>query len=719
MSRLLLGVAAVLLGLPGAAAAESVTMEATSTTVAVGGSTTVTARAPVTRTPGVASQEIIQRFDPAQLSLVGASGIRYPEGWSLSYSTDGTAFTQTAPANALAWLMVRAVKVTGTVDSEGATAEGYQISEGEATIPVPVGGSFNPTGQSGDGYDVIFDGESRIFNIFHHNGNGSDYNVAYGIDCRTRTGAVCWTTSGAQRLFFNVAPLNTTTAQSGWVDRTREHLWFPTSYSAQNTTGFACVDLSPLASTSGAPGARPTWCGGSLAAAYRVLGNGGAGTQSDYNRVTFLSEISGRLYTWEADTGKLLCLDTAANGGAGAACPGQPYAFSGITSAGHQPDPYPVDTSNVTAARLLVSDGRLYGMAFGAGGTQYAICFDPSTGRACTGWAGPRANPNDSLWSQMYEQPNADGGVDGICFAKVKDAAVPASGWPTSCWTPSGTTLTPNPDLLRLLSWGYATTGFVATNPIRVGSRVYATNALGGGWGTFGPNVARFTCWDVATDAACPGFPFARGYAYSLTVDSENGNCFWTNSDAGVIASFDALGRAGCALPPPTADLDAQTLVPRMACQSSDSLREWRSLRLTSPATTEYTRSTLTVLLNGRVVVSNGIRWENIPIPRSGQRLTDLTDLLVADSGTQPTFRIRLSGRSGTQPVTAIVQAVGDAPELCLPLVAKPICPAAPTVLPAGDLPLPSPSTVMGDGAASITGGGTETFQQGTQAIQV
>ena len=100
------------------ASATDLTLTASLATVDPAAQVTLTAAMPVVGA-GTVSQEIIQTIDPTKLKLTSVNDISYPAGWVLSYSTDGTTFSPTTPANASAWELVRAVKATGNINSPG------------------------------------------------------------------------------------------------------------------------------------------------------------------------------------------------------------------------------------------------------------------------------------------------------------------------------------------------------------------------------------------------------------------------------------------------------------------------------------------------------------------------------------------------------------------------------------------------------------------------
>ena len=187
-----------------------------------------------------------------------------------------------------------------------------------------------------------------------------------------------------------LTPLETGTRVEGWYDQTNDHIWGVVSL--PNGTGagpgFVCVDVS---------GATPQYCGGSRTTGFIPTGTVapssgtsssgcGATKGSALNCANDFAQVNGKLYAWEAVTGKLMCVDTQASGGAGAPCTGQPYAFSGVGAAVTI-----VNSGSVTERRsgLAAIGGRIYGSAMPnltATSGSIAVCFDPATQATCAGW---------------------------------------------------------------------------------------------------------------------------------------------------------------------------------------------------------------------------------------------------------------------------------------------------------------------------------------------
>jgi len=194
---------AVLVGLlltafdPANAVANAVSLSASTATVVPVSTVDLTAGMPVA-SAGTTSQEIVQQIDPTKVRLTQASDVVAPAGWTVSYcsgaSTDCTIaanFTTTVPSPASAWADVRAVKASGTLNSDGTDA-GRQVAvraaSGSAvdTTPATIASSG-----SGDGLQAFFDpGRTRVFNVWHHGGAGNP--ALQRIDCHViTTAATC------------------------------------------------------------------------------------------------------------------------------------------------------------------------------------------------------------------------------------------------------------------------------------------------------------------------------------------------------------------------------------------------------------------------------------------------------------------------------------------------------------------------------------------------
>ena len=637
-------------------------------------------------------QEITQAFDPGFLRIDDAGRVTAPQGWAVTYSTDGTTFGS-APATASAWAQVRAVRATGT--TTGTAATGGTTSQ---SVAAPPSGAFSGGG-GGDGWNVFFDNANHVFNIWHHNGSPwGSYNPR--VDCHTRTGGSCgpgWP--------FSLAGLYTGMQSPGWVDTATGHLWFPTNDNGTQT-GFACVDVGYL-------GSGPAWCGGSSANAFRGIGSGGpsGGNPADslcnpsypFSCVVGLAVAGSRIYSAETRTGKILCLDMAAAGGTGAACAGQPYAPTGVSAV-----PWQVALAGgggLWLPALLNVEGRIIGTGRGSYSDSTSpvslFCLVGATGAPCPGWSVPKVvgNPASGATTPWltYAEPSASGAINGVC---VRPVTLTSGGTPT-CFALDGSAITGNAAIagtFRQAAGGENGIGAAATT----GSRVYWGN------GTYNDAQSRLYCSDAQTNADCAGWPVVTETApgsgnldnYVVVVDPLNAGCLWVNSDSSGIYQYSSAGTRGCAgVPASNATFTATSLVApqRVSCGGTPA---WGTLAVTSPVPAAYATASLTVLdASGAVVVSGGTTWSGVPIGAGGS--IDLSGLAQADTGANPQFVVSFTGRTNTAAIAATIATPAHAPELCLDLIPQEVpCPHA--TAPSGSLAAWT-SVVSGSGVQGAT----------------
>ena len=680
-----LAILAALAALPAISLAGPVTL----TTSASGPNTVVTATAPVVNAT-VTSGELTQTFNPLGAQITGASDVVAPQGWTVTYSADGTTYGA-APGTAAGWAAIRGVKATGPLTSTGASGSNQLISS-TATVQDSSGGAINGTNASGDSW-TVFTSPTRVYTMWHHNGR-NDLNQG-AFDCFLRDGTHC---TGFP---FMLTPLETGTRVEGWYDETYNHIWGVVSKpnGAGAGPGFVCVDVS---------GATPQYCGGSISTGFVSTGsvaptNSGLGCGNTagaaLNCANDFAQVGGKLYAWEALTGKLMCVDTQGASGAGAPCTGQPYAFAGIGGAATKID------ANVTDRRsgLAAIGGKIYGAGTATPTTtnaSIATCFDPATRTTCAGW--PITLPG--LRPYIYEQVDTSGTSQGICFRALTTGATPN----VSCYQPDGTAFggsapAVNAGLRDALFIAGRTYGWIiAKNPVRIGTKYIWSNASWQSGNNGGSANRLLNCYDVTTSAACTGWPKTGVLNYSMAGDAYNAGCVWKATDDGSIQGYDlASGNAGC-LPPNTTSIQAQGVLTDVTC-GRNGLTGWQSITVSG---TTYTSATLTVK-NGGTTVSG---WNAVSFA-SGS--VDLSTLTVQNSGLNPTFEIAFTGRNATAPIVQLTSISGP-PQLCLTMHPQPGCPTV-----AGQYadPLASVSATITGAGTAATGGGTETFANGTTTV--
>jgi len=692
-------VAGIGLVLPQSASAvvQSVSMSSDQSSVSGNGgaAVTVTAGVPVAA-PGTISQSITQTFDPARVQLTSSTGIVAPAGWTLSYSSDGTTFGA-APNTPQGWATIRAVRATGSIQS-GGDSNGLQISSGAGTGSVPQSGAF-ASGGGGDGWDVAFDEQGNVYNTFHHDGYWGTGFKTPGLHCHTRTGGSCgpgWPFS--LRIGDGVTgpdgivgqPWYHTNDQAmQWVDTVNNRVWIPTNLNdgrpAFSGNGFVCIDVSNLA-------VGPSWCGGDIRDAFVRLSPGTSFCTRDCT--LGLAVENGKLFAWDGVSGRLLCLDpygTRPGSLPGAACGSQPYTIAGISAA------------TLGTYALMSAQGLVWGSAQGK-----AMCFDPVALAVCSGWTGGAAILTGSEPNMSFDIPASTGMPGAVCFSRY-DAA-------RGCFAADGTSSTE-------LSGGHVASDFVTylsgkvtatTQPkfgVTTGTRVYWSD---GAW----PGGGRIYCWDTSlasgAGAACANWPVSNS-AYTATIDAQNPNCIWTNTDSGAITQIDAItGGSTCVTPPPLAEFSAPVILPRLACTSSSSIQQWRSFTLTAPSASTYSTATLTVLsATGQIIPG----WNRVPVP-AGNRTVDLSTLTVSASGASPRFRVVLNDKTTNDAISGEVSAVGAAPQLCVPLQTVAACPTTLQQI-TGSMPVPAAISVSGTGRAQPGSGPAEQFSSAAASITV
>lgn len=659
-----------------------------------GGSFTVTAGVPVAA-PGTVSQSITMAFDPSRANVTGANGIVAPTGWSLSYSSDGTTFGA-APGSPSGWAAIRAIRATGSIQS-GGDSSGLQIATGSGTVAVPPSSVFN-AGGGGDGWDVAFDEQGNVYNTFHHDGYWGSGFITPGLHCHTRSGASC----GPGWPFALRIP-NGTTGPDGlsgqpwyhtndqamqWVDVVNNRVWIPTNLNdgtAASGTGFVCVDVSNLA-------VGPSWCGGGIRNAFVKLGP----TICVRDCALGLAASNGKLFAWDSSTGDLLCLDTQGTRVGnlpGSACSNQPFSITSITS-----------TSHTNGYSLMEAQGLIWGSSDG-----YAMCFNPSTLTMCSGWSSGGVALTGTFPNTMFDTPAANGTAGAVCFARYDSSrgCFAADGTSDSLLTGSSHA---GSGLMTYLSTRMSTT-ILPKNGVTTGTKVIWAD---GSW----PGGGKIYCFDTSLSsgagAACPNWP-VNVSAYTATIDSQNSNCVWTNTDNGTISTIDVItGGNTCTTPPSVGELSAPVVVPRLACTNSNSIQQWRSFKLTSPAASAYSSASLTVLSASGAILSG---WNRVPIT-GANRTVDLSALNVQTSGLSPRFKVSLADKTGTDVIGGDITVVGESPQLCVPLQATSWCPSGPLRV-TGTMPTPSPISVVVSGEAQPSSGPAEQFSSATSSVVV
>jgi len=673
------------------AATNGVVLSASSATVTPGSTVDLTASMPVV-SAGSTTQTLTQTIDPTKVKLTSASDITYPAGWTLSFSTDGTSFSSTAPTTTNGWAAITAVRATGSVNSNGSDSNGYQIATGTATGSAvnlaPPSTSASVAGS--DGYQVFFDADrTRVFNVFHHSSA-----LTASLDCKyIATGATC---------------VGFPFAFGGVTDEASHAVVVGSTIWAASTSGFYCIDISAvLANTANAVG------GGSPAKCYS------SGTSA------LVTGTSGKWLTWFTGASKLgqsaetqlYALDTAATPNALAYCIDTATRALCSTPTVNTMIPGVALVNSFSTSNILQISDRLYVLqANQSSGANTINCINLTTNLRCSGWT---ANYSAATgWSEVgkfADIPNAAGGSRGVCYIRITSMVSDTTSWP--CWDSSGNSFTPASINLPFLSGG---SFYAYGSPVRMGSRLFIGNSAWGG------NSGRILCYDASINGGAGGLcnsasgvltdPTSSIFQnYTVTPDPLIADCIWiTRHSSPIISTVNIKTQTqGCsALADTTAAFSGAAIVPRMSCQaSSQPIRSWQSFTLTSAGTGTFTTAKLTVKNSSGVAIS---AWTDVPITLN--TALDLAALSPADTGTTPTFAVAFVGITGSiTTATAQVRVVGDAPQLCTKVTAVYSCPS-------GSGPISSLADAVASVSASgssVLGGVTTTLTAANQLVTV
>jgi len=609
-------------------------LSAPASNVAVGATLAVTAAAPIT-VPGATTQTITQTWNPGQANVTPSS-IVTPQGWTKTYTTNGSTWSSTLPTDTTT---VSGVQSSGAVFSDG-TASGLQVSTATGTGSLKAAPVFAAS-SGGDGWDAFTSG-AYVLNAWHHN------NAAYSLDCHlVATGVSCGTV-------YSVGGYQTSTSSSGTVAAGK--VYSVVFESATSSVGVLCTNVSALPFTS---------CG------YTSLE--AESTEDNYGVIGSAQQSGTKIYA-PITSGNVVCFDISTL----AACAGQPYALPSFGTTGSAIPAF----ATAVGPDVFITSNHIW-------------CLTASTGAACAG-AWPAGSYGTSQLTGAAPMRDTSGTLTGVCMV------APAG----TCFTLAGATATPPAGFTALLG----------SNPpnAAVGVGGWGQFAFGatkqywfaGAWGT--PNKP--VCYDWTTDAACAGFQTTTAIGnvrYTIRVDSTDPNCLWSNGDNGAIAPFDATtGQLGCQGADPVVDIPYTAVVPRLSCAEAGRIRNWQNITFTPPGAIAMTALRVTVLDSSGVAIAG---YTSLT-PNSGG-VIDLSALVVATSGTQPTFEVTALGAStaNATAISAAVTYVSDAPQLCFTLTTIHTCPALAAGLSAGatvavsDVALGGSTVATGSGAPTTT----------------
>ncbi|MBL8951820.1 MAG: hypothetical protein JNK82_13645, partial [Myxococcaceae bacterium] len=625
------------------ALATDLSLVASTPSPAVGANVELKLTAPVHADASLISQTLSLSFDKSRMTPAGAPIV--PEGWATTYYAGATPLDG-GPSTPAQWASVTRIVATGSVESDGSAA-GQQVIVGNAggTIPPPPTASTFSGGSAGDGWDVIFSPDrKRVFNIHHHDSPPT-------VMCRNASdGSTCGTG-------YPFSLYHSSNRSTGWIDADTGRFWHETFNGS--TAGWECVDVSGVMGTTySAPAYCPT----------RFVSAGfGAG---NYDVHIDLVNVGKELYSLDTNSGRLTCLDVSANGGAGAPCPGQPYAGFGGVGAG--------------TVSLIAIENKVY-----VHGSNKVMCFDPATKAAC-GNGFPSGGHATTKVRPIMAVPDALGALN-VCVQG-------------DCWALNGGASSLPSNFVA----------FMAANPVDSGccGTHYSKSAYGNTKLFFPMSSNRLQCWDSATNAKCATtgtgavpYPLTVNQIYTAVIDPLNANCLWTNSHDGVIRTWDVpSGTAGCKAPPPpppVATYYPQAVIPRLACDGATRIGAWKTFKVLNPEPSEYTSATVTIKDSTGAEIAG---WVNVAVPVS--QVIDLTGLTTAMTGPNPAFSITfvgmqndITGGAVTGGPSSQFKVLGDSPQMCLTAKMR-SCASGLGVFPSD----PVSTTVTGEGSAALSG---------------
>ena len=319
----------------------------------------IKAQAPISLV-GPAVQTVTSLWAPQGFELQSSGDITYPDGWSLEYTTDGEAWSNTEPIDLST---VAGVRASGAVDSLGS---GMFVSTAQAELLAA--GSASGAGGSGDGYNVAF-GNGTLINAYHHS------TVSLTMACHLVTGERCDTYQ------FSNSNYQTNHGSSVFYNKKTNHAYAFVRNKSDGSYGVACFDYGDLAAVT------------NCAIPYTKLTNGGASNQG-WGRSTRAGN-----YLWSLDgvNATLMCFNMSLNGGQGGACPSDNNKLVGTPGGNGQAEARVTATQN----KVFFTVNNLMG------------CYDPATHAYCSG-STPISISGGNRHSPIPVE-NADGSFFGAC----------------------------------------------------------------------------------------------------------------------------------------------------------------------------------------------------------------------------------------------------------------------------------------------------------------
>jgi hypothetical protein len=604
-----------------AATTISVTTTGTSSSVnsiQAGDVVDVTQSAPIPPA-GSSDVELDSSWNSESLQLKSGSSVTYPEGWSLEYTSDGSAWSPNAPT-----ILSQAVgiRTKGSIESTGS---GFKTHPTSALLQA-VSSFTGSTG--GDGYDLTF-AEDRVFNQFHH-----DINLE--VQCHIKS-------SGNSCTGITVTGYQTPNGASSFYDPIHKKLFAVVMETSTYDFGFMCISLANLST--------PALCGANAAASFVRLYNGASGISREYIGSSS-ADSSGHVWTFNGANYSLMCLDLAA----GAACAqdnGKALPNGGNPAIGRVP---PAGLAN--SGRVSAIGAKVYYVT----DTKFG-CYDPATHALCSvaGVTVPIADqyPPFPLRSTSGALLGACLYVSRICISD-SESTVSMSTEQGALYTWIGSHTIPTWNTYNAGQWA------------EIGTKLYLNK---------GPDIDASNdvyCFDFATGLACSGFTGGTNVGsqiYAIIADPAISNCLWTNGNMGQITTFNATtGVAGCSTTYPVARMPYSAVAPRMSCDEAGRVTQWSSIHFTLPTAIASAALRVTIYNAGGNTLLPISGFTDVPINTTGD--LDLSGLSVAANGTRATIEITAGNVTGAEllSVVADVMYQAQAPQLCFTLAAKTYC---------------------------------------------
>lgn len=557
--------------------------------------------------PGLGNREIRTSYDAHTVYQAGS--VQAPEGWTLQYSTDhGVNWVNSEPSPASSVTDIRATKTNvaaGAID-------GYSQEYSSETVSSIPSSTFSAS-TGGDGWGVDFY-ENYVINIYHH-ANSTVF------ECKLKsTGQLCQngvtnttirSPLGADYYASNRSDLAVDQeAGRAYVITGQSNQTTDTTDPAQYTTGVLCIDLTALPAS---------WCGFTpLSEAQGPTAYYGYGDIIKYG-TKYYSAVG-----YSSNSPKLYCFDATTQ----ANCAGSPMAITGNGFGASPP-------------RLKLSGDKL----FIKSASNLACVSADDFRNKCSGAAWTTGVSVGNYDTDIAVHTDSAGNEDGVCVKETTAGCFDYEGVSKPTWT--------NP--WTVLGIG----GSQYSRGVTVLGRYYITNF----------STRTVYCVDYRTGATCRNADNTAAFSglttsnwYMVEVDPENPACLWANSDARMMANFDAWsGLAGCASNP-VITLQPSQFAPRYACSTSNGIDQWKTLRISSLVGGGSASGISLTVRDGQGRTVSG--WSNKAVTLD--QPLDMTTLDVLSSSSRPTFSFAFSNVQGTiSSATIALEYKGKGPELC------------------------------------------------------